>query len=654
MSPDRQLPLLSGSYEILDTPSESHFDEILRLAMVALEMPVATISLLDRGQQYGLKSLGSNPLCDHAVANRSLLVVDDVTADVRFKDLALDRVRFYAGMPLVSADDRVLGTLYVTDQVPRQLAPGQREILRLLAGQVISLLELRRVGHELRIEQRAIAEREQELTSLLDSMSEGVVKQDLTSAIVHYNRAAEAILGLRADDLGRTSTDPQWKAIRADGSPFPGDQHPAMLSLTGVSSRDVEMGLHHAVTGERKWISINSRPLNMPDADRPYAALTTFRDVTEHRGVQERLAQHERLVTTGTLAAGVGHEINNPLAFMMANLALAIEELQALDSPSERLPEIITLIEQAQKGGERVKRIVRGLKSLARGEGEARPLDPLVSITNAVELAGHELRARGAVSLVLDPVPMILADEGRLTQVIVNLIVNATQAFASDDPAVNRITIRARHEDGVVIEVVDNGPGIAPEHLPRIFDPFFTTKPPGVGTGLGLSISHGIVVSMGGRLECETSPRGSTFRLSLPALQGAPAPVVVESSSTGRAMAIDDERTILNSLGRILRRDLETVVLVDDPRAALAMFERGERFDVVFCDIWMPYLTGIELYEAVRRIDPAQVRRFVFVTGDTTRPEIREFLDHVSNERLDKPFTIQSIRDIARRLTARR
>jgi PAS domain S-box-containing protein len=634
-------------YEIFDRVPKAQFDQISRLAMIALDVPIARISFLDLDPSPALP------------ATSEMLVVTDASGDPRFDRSEIPDLRFYVSVPLKSTDGLVVGNLCVIDHRPRELAPPHRDILELLASQAMSVFELHQFGHRLRAEQQQLAERERELSSLLDSMGEGVVKQDRRGNVILNNPAAEAILGLPSGEMNRgVSPDAPWDALRPDGSVFPQTEHPARLALKGTASSGVEMGFRHAGTGERKWIAINARPLVKPGEDRPYAALTTFRDITEERGVQERLAQHERLVTTGILAAGVGHEINNPLAFMLANVGLAIEELQSIGggSPSGRLLEVIELLEQTQKGGERVKRIVRGLKSLARNETELTRLDAQLPIRNALELARHELRACATVSLSLDPVPPILADEGRLTQVIVNLVVNAAQAFAVADPTTNKVTIAARRDhDRVLIEVADNGPGIPPSVLPRIFDPFFTTKPPGVGTGLGLSISHGIVAAMGGRLDCETAlGKGSTFRVSFPAAQEAVAEPLVESTSAGRALVIDDERTILQSLGRILRREVGVIELVDDPREALSLFERGERFDVVFCDILMPQMTGIELYEAIRQLAPARLERFVFLSGDMTRPEIQQFLSRIDNERVEKPFGIENIRAIARRFVAKR
>jgi GAF domain-containing protein len=278
--PDEETRLRSlDSYDILDTEVELPFDAITRLAAIALDVPIALVSLVDRDRQwfkshYGLDAAQTDrdiSFCGHAVAARAMLEVPDASADPRFADNPLvvgdPHIRFYAGVPLETPDGHVLGTLCAIDRKPRELTTTQRETLELLAAQVMALLELRRVARELR-EQRLqlitqssqLAARERELGTLLNSMVEGVVLQDPSGAIVLHNQAAETILGLRGDDLtGRTSFDTRWHATRADGTPFPGDEHPAMVALErALPSRDVVMALDHAETRDRKWLEINS------------------------------------------------------------------------------------------------------------------------------------------------------------------------------------------------------------------------------------------------------------------------------------------------------------------------------------------------------------------------------------------------------------
>ncbi len=660
---------------MLDTDADPRFDAIAKLVATILEVPIALISLVDRDRQWfkarhGLAATETSrdvSFCGHVVADTSPLVVRDAYADDRFSDNPLVtgnlHIRFYAGYPLRTVNGHVLGTLCAIDHVPRELSASQSEALELLSRQVSALLELRMTEVRLRREREVsseremkLADRERLLSTVFEGMMEGVVFQDRSGAILHHNAAAESILGLTTEQLtGRTSIDPRWRATRADGSEFPGAEHPSMVTLrTGDPQSNIEMCIH-APDGEHRWLAINSRPLRTPGDIAPYAVIATFRDITENRDLTERLARQQRLVTTGTLAAGVGHEINNPLTYTLANLSMAIEELEEIagGSSSQRLREIIGLLGDARQGGERVKRIVRGLKSLAREETELQPIDVNMTVRSAVQMANHELRTQATVELELGESPLVMADESRLAQVLINLLVNAAQAFVASDPSRNRIVVRTRVSDSVVIEVSDNGPGIDPKVLPRIFDPFFTTKVVGVGTGLGLAISHGIITALGGDLICEsTVGHGAMFRIRLPLASGIVEPARGAAASQplgrGRLLVVDDEPSILAAVSRMFR-DAHEVVAVEDPREALRRIRAGEHFDVVFSDLSMPYLSGVELYEAVAASHPAVAERFVFLSGDLSRPDLRAFLARVPNERFEKPFSTADLRAIVRR-----
>ncbi len=377
---------------------------------------------------------------------------------------------------------------------------------------------------QLRDRDRAVASQAAQLQALFAGMAEGVVLQDPQGMIITHNAAAIQILGLTSDELtGRTSMDPRWGAIREDGTPFPGDQHPAMRTVkTGEPLTDVVMGIRHP-SGPTTWISINSRPVMADPSAGPSAVITTFRDITAQRLAAERatqIAQQERLITTGTLAAGVGHEINNPLSYMVMNLEHALEELRTIagGSPSGRMRDLIEALTEARQGADRVRRIVRGLRALGREDGPPAPTDLARVVDVSLHIAMHELKHQAKLEVDLDDVSSVLADEPRLTQVLVNLLVNAGQAFVTSDPSVNRVWVTARRAGGrATISISDNGPGIPATVLPRIFDPFFTTKPLGVGTGLGLSISSSIVLALGGRLSCTSiEGQGATFRIELP------------------------------------------------------------------------------------------------------------------------------------------
>jgi signal transduction histidine kinase len=254
--------------------------------------------------------------------------------------------------------------------------------------------------------------------------------------------------------------------------------------------------------------------------------VSIVRDITERKQLQEKLHAADRMASLGTLAAGVAHEINNPLSFMLSNLRFIGEELRALSAEGdgslrERLKEVQEALEETLSGGDRVRDIVKDLKLFSRRDGER--LGP-VNLHAVLDLCGNiargQLKHRAHLVKDYGELPPLHSSESRLGQLFLNLIVNAAQAIPDHGSAEShevRITTRREGEDWVVVEVKDTGVGIAPEHLSRLFDPFFTTKPVGVGTGLGLSICHGIVAAMGGRIMVESElGRGSTFRVTLP------------------------------------------------------------------------------------------------------------------------------------------
>ncbi len=247
---------------------------------------------------------------------------------------------------------------------------------------------------------------------------------------------------------------------------------------------------------------------------------------------QERLAHAEKLAAVGTLASGVGHEINNPLAYILSNLRYLSTELRALskrEEERERWQEVEEALSDALHGAERVRKIVQALRTLARVQAEPPSrVDPQAVLDRTLEGMGEELRRRARLVKEYGPPLLVLGDEGRLGQVFLQLLANAVQAIPHGQPEGNeiRVTTRKGADGRAVIEVRDTGHGIAPEVLPRIFEPFFTTKEAGEGTGLGLSICHATIQAMGGEIQVESEPgRGSTFRILLPLFQEAPGPV---------------------------------------------------------------------------------------------------------------------------------
>lgn len=656
-------------YAVLDTDAEHAFDDLARIAAHILDVPIALVSLVDSDRQWFKSRYGLDAtelprdvsFCGHVVANEQRLVVPDSHADARFADNPVvtghPRVRFYAGMPLRTPDGFVLGSLCAIDHVPRQPTEQQLAMLDLLARQVVDQLEARRAQVELgsaRDEALSVAER---FAAVFAVMAEGVVVQDASGQITASNEAAEAILGLTGEQMrGRSSIDPQWRAVREDGTAFPGEEHPAMVALrTGELQRNVVMGVLKP-DGTISWISINSLPL-AHDHERVTEVVTTFHDITALRLAAERLTQQERLVTIGTLVAGVGHEINNPLAFLMGNLDLALEEIGVLagPSPSARLLELHEVVSEARVGADRIRKIVRGLRALSREDVELQAVDLEPVIDSSLSMAQHELRRTARVVTNLTDVPAVLADESRLTQVLVNLLMNAAQALPAATQPTNLVEIRGARRGGnmVRLSVIDNGPGIPAGFIGRIFDPFFTTKPVGEGTGLGLAVSRTLVHALGGMLTVESTPgAGAAFHIDLPmALDSNEPSDPHDLGAAGgplRVLVVDDDVSVLSTLRRVLVREYD-VTTESDPSAALALLRAGNDFDIVFCDLMMPHVTGRELHEAMLAERPELAARFVFVTGGATTAAARIFLNQLPNDVIEKPFSLADVLAVARR-----
>jgi PAS domain S-box-containing protein len=262
------------------------------------------------------------------------------------------------------------------------------------------------------------------------------------------------------------------------------------------------------------------------------AVVAIARDITERRQVQEKLRSTERMASLGTLAAGVAHEINNPLSYLLSNLRFMNDELQDLartgeSVAGERGQEVREALKEALVGSERVREIVRDLKSFSRqGDEQREPVDVHAVLDSCVNLAWSEIRHRARLVKSYGQVPPVLGNASRLGQVFLNLLVNAAQAIPEGSALeAQEIHLSTWHEERWVgVAVRDTGVGIPPENRARLFSAFFTTKPEGVGTGLGLSICQGIVVALGGRITVESEPgKGSTFRVLLP-VAGAARP----------------------------------------------------------------------------------------------------------------------------------
>lgn len=399
------------------------------------------------------------------------------------------------------------------------------------------------------------------------------------------------------------------------------------------------------------------------------AIMITLRDITESRSIAEKLNRAERMASVGTLAAGVAHEINNPLAYVTTNIAFCMERIryieELLDGKSIRLDSPASLramlrpmaqaLTDAHQGTSRVATIVRDLSALTRDDKEFdSTIDVPTVLASAIHMSESETKYRCTVIADVDRVGSVIGNETRLAQIFLNLIVNAAQAFTTEDKEANRIRVVAREDgDDCIIEVHDNGPGIPPENMRRIFDPFFTTKPVGVGTGLGLSICHGLVDSMQGSISVKSEVGvGTTFSVVLRVARTS-SPIStkklasISPSVRARVLIVDDEPLILRSVARLLKDEHDVETAANGKVALTKLMEDGP-FDLIVCDLMMPEMNGMDLHQEIAKTNPDIARRFVFLTGGAYTDSAKQFLSQVPNPKLDKPIQPNLLRSVVR------
>ncbi|MEQ9503286.1 MAG: ATP-binding protein [Deltaproteobacteria bacterium] len=361
--------------------------------------------------------------------------------------------------------------------------------------------------------------------------------------------------------------------------------------------------------------------------------ITMLRDITERLARQTSMIEADRLASLGTMAASIAHELNNPLAYLVANLELMRElvEEEASSMPSEVASDLEAMLQDASDGAHRMRKILGTVRAMAQ------PLDAWAKVDVQRLVEGALLLARGAgrcvpVDVVVeDDTPHILGNEGKLQQVLVNLLANAMQAV--DEPVgAGVIRVHAGPRDGrIELRVEDSGPGVPPELRSRIFDPFFTTRAVGEGTGLGLAVARAIVVEHEGTLTCETADLGGArFTLVLPAARDdvAPAPARILAFSR-------DAETLRGLVGLLEGHD---VTSVEDLASALAQVETAPRFDLILTDLDGDGRAGLALYTHLETTRPSYLDRLAFLTPGVLLPDVATRLARTDAPTLSKPI----------------
>jgi len=395
--------------------------------------------------------------------------------------------------------------------------------------------------------------------------------------------------------------------------------------------------------------------------------LGVFRDISDRvqadKDIRERDAQIQlssHLSSIGTLAAGVAHEINNPLTYVLGNL----EMLKGLTQKQwNQNREIDELIDAALTGAGYVREIVSDLKAISsRGEHE-QASDPCEVIRIASRMVMADLKHRATLQLQLRCAARVQLSSTRMSQVILNILSNSARAFSDSDLSKNHIELTAQEAgDYVHIDIKDNGSGIAREDLERIWTPFYTKNRRQGGTGLGLAISRRILTEVGGSIDIQSEVGvGTTVHIQIPLLKQAVStepPAVLPSTPPPAPrrkpslLAVDDNALILTLVSKILQPDFE-VTACSDARDALRHIDAGEQFDLVVSDLMMPQMSGKVFFaEMCRR--GAYEDRFLFITAGSVTEEDLAFEKRMSDKGrvIQKPFQAVQFRLAAQELLA--
>jgi len=521
-----------------------------------------------------------------------------------------------------------------------------------LDGTVLGVVSSSRDITERKKSEEALARQLAFLETLLETIPSAIFYKGVDGRYLGCNSSFAALWGLSRREVAGKSIAEVAEASLAERVRA-ADQE--LLRRPGVQQLETSLptagGLARAFVIRRTTFS---------DLEGQVAGIVgAMMDVTEQRALQQKLMQADRMASIGTLAAGVGHEINNPLAYVLGALEFVGAELAKVApvAPETHIAEARVAIAEALQGAERIKHVVRDLKTFSRAdESHPSPVDLRHVLDSSMNIAANEIRHRARVVKEYGPVPPVRGSEARLGQVFLNLLINAAQAIPEGRPEENEVRV-VTGTDGAgraYVEVRDTGEGIPPAIQERIFEPFFTTKPVGVGTGLGLSICRNIVQALRGEIRVERNGgRGTVFRVALPAADVLsaraedPTCFLARPARRGRVLVVDDEPALCQAVARALSPEHE-VVSCADGREALERITRGDRFDVILCDLMMPQMTGMDLHAALARSAPDQVERMVLLSGGPCSPAALSFLEAVANPRLAKPFRTEALRSLVR------
>jgi len=486
------------------------------------------------------------------------------------------------------------------------------------------------------------------LLTLFATMNEGVVLVTPDGRIVEANPAAERILGLKRDEItSRTYIAPQWKIVRPDGTPMPPEE---MAGPRAVREKrpvsNVVMGVERP-DGALSWINVSAAPI-FDSHQRLTGVVGTFTDITELKKSEEELRRIQRLESLGTLAGGIAHDFNNLLGGIFGYLTVARRKLDNAHPATATIDKALDVFDRARFLTDRILTFARGGAPIKK----ATCLEPMVKEAAALAFSGTAVSLKTEIPRDIQAVE---ADAAQLNQVFCNILINARQALSGK----GTVTVIMRNilpgdaalpgclPPGAYVEttITDNGPGIAPENLPKIFDPFFSTRPG--GTGLGLAVCFSIIKAHGGCISADSKPgKGAIFKIVLPAsrqphqreLAGSAAPNIPAGT---KVLLMDDEAFVLEIAEEFLSLAGIRPLSALNGEQAIELFSQardaGAPFDIVVLDLTIAGgMSGVETLAKLRELDPAV--KAIVCSGYFDDPVMAEPEKHGFVSALRKPY----------------
>jgi PAS domain S-box-containing protein len=591
-------------------------------------------------QEVGIP-LGEESAAANAVMEMRVIAVEDIPRQRPFSPKVMTAMNWRAAIfaPLIYKEQTIGVLIYSDESAERTFAEEEISRAETLARQTAIALENARLF-------RVVSRSQKEWETTFDAMQDCVSVHDTTGKIIRANVALAR----------RSRTTPQKMIGKLCSEIY----NPPQLSfspcrhLDALASESLVVE-EYELAGMGGTFQISVSPWYDKN-NRLAGAIHVAKDISNEKLLRQQLIQSEKLSAIGELISGIAHELNNPLTGVMGYSQL----LQLRKDLDERARDSLLKINNLAL---RCQKIVQNLLSFARKQKPERSQSNVNDmLERTVELRNYELAVNN-IEIVREldrNLPKTIADAHQLQQVFLNVITNAEHAMLQAHGR-GRLVIRSRADlqsRNIIVEFVDDGPGIPESQLSKIFDPFFTTKEVGKGTGLGLSLSYGIIKEHGGNIYASSKPgEGATFVIELPIIskllddasifpQLMPQALQFDTLIRDkRILIVDDEKYILDFFIEIFKMYPIHVDTAADGLAAMVKLTESD-YDVIITDFKMPHMSGRELFHWVQQKRPHLARRIIFVTGDTVSTETRMFFENSSNLYLAKPFKIEEVKEV--------